>query len=270
MIHCLSCYKYPYDTKVIPYGSAFPTNVFRVNLISKTLPNSMIITGNDVEELPNDCKFAVGSKLYVVNGNNGSEVYIWNSKKFVLFTANSHESELPSDYYEIDGISFDGNSYFTTDLILTGDDTISFEYLAEMACNVIGSYKSGTAANNFSYYHSTNAYIRYDGSLYRTDLTHNTRYKIDFTPTGFYVDSNLERKWEEKQFTCDDAMRIGALPNSSAQKLNGAIYGRIKINDGNKFEGVPVVRVSDGEVGYYDITNEKFYTNQGTGIVTAL
>ena len=157
-----------------------------------------------------------------------------------------------------------------TDLILTGDDAISFEYLAKMACNVIGSYKSGTAANNFSYYHSTSAYIRYDGGLYRTDLTHDTRYKIDFTPTGFYVDSNFEKGWEEKQFTCDDAMRIGALPNSSAQKLNGAIYGRIKVNDGNKFEGVPVVRISDNLAGYYDLVSGNFYTNQGAGTVTAL
>ena len=270
MIHCLSCYKYPYDTKVIPYGSVFPTNVFRVNLISKTLPNSMVVTGNDVEELSNDCKFAIGSKLYVVNGNSGSEVYIWNSKKFVLFTANGHESELPSDYSEVNGFSFDGDSYFITDLILTGDDTISFEYSAKMGCNVIGSYNSGSANNNFSFYHSTNSYIRYDGNLYRADFSHNTRYKINFTPTGFYVDSELVKTWEKKQFTCDDTMQIGALPNSSAQKFNGAIYGKIKINDGNKFEGVPVVRISDNVAGYYDLVSGNFYTNQGTGIVTVL
>lgn len=270
MIHCLSCYKYPYDTKVIPYGSNFSENVFRVNLISKTLPGSMTLTGSDIEELPDSCNFAVGSKLYIVNGNDGSEVYTWDSEKFVLFTPNSHESELPSDYYEVDGISFDGNSYFITDLILTGDDAISFEYLATIACNIIGSYKSGSANNNFSFYHSTSAYIRYDGGLYRTDLAHDTRYKIDFTPTGFYVDSTPTKGWEEKSFTCEDEMHIGALPNSSAQKLNGAIYGRIKVNDGDKFEGVPVVRISDNFAGYYDLVSGNFYTNQGTGTVTVL
>lgn len=270
MIHCLSCHKHPYDTKVIPYGSNFPIDTVKVYLISKSLPNSMVITGNDVEELQNNCKFAIGSKLYVVNGNDGSEVYTWDSEKFVLFTPNSHKSKLPSDYSEVNGFSFDGDSYFVTDLILTGDDAISFEYSAKTACNVVGSYKSGSANNNFSFYHAASAYIRYDGSLYRTDLSTNTRYKIDFTPTGFYVDSTLVKGWEEKSFTCEDEMRIGALPNSSAQKLNGALYGRIKVNDGNKFEGVPVVRISDNFAGYYDIVNGKFYTNQGTGTVTAL
>lgn len=96
MIHCLSCYKYPYDAKVIPYVSDFPIDAIKVYLISKNLPNSMVITGNDVEELPNNCKFAVGSKLYVVNGNDGSEVYVWNSERFVLFTAKDY-SPVPGE-----------------------------------------------------------------------------------------------------------------------------------------------------------------------------
>lgn len=180
------------------------------------------------------------------------------------------KSELPSAYREVNGFDFDGNSYFVTDVILEGTDTISIDYTATIACNVIGSYKSGSANNNFSFYHSANAYIRYDGSLYRADLSANTRYKIDFTPTGFYVDSALAKGWEEKAFTCEDAMRIGALPNSTAAKLNGALYGRVKVNGGNKFNGVPVERIADNVLGYYDIVSGNFYTNQGTGSVTEL
>ena len=109
MIHCLSCYKYPYDTKVIPFGSNFPSNVCKVNLISKNLPNSMVITGNDVEELSDDCRFAVGSKLYVVNGNDGSEVYTWNSERFVLFTVNDYSptpDEPESDIVNIGRVDY--------------------------------------------------------------------------------------------------------------------------------------------------------------------
>ena len=180
------------------------------------------------------------------------------------------KSGLPSAYREVNGFDFDGNSYFVTDVILEGTDTISLEYMATIACNIIGSYKSGSAGNNFSFYHSANAYIRYNGSLYRADLSHDTRYKIDFTPTGFYVDSSLAKGWEAKQFTCEDAMRIGALPNSTAAKLDGAMYGRIVISDGDKFEGVPVERVADNVLGYYDIVSGNFYTNQGNGTITAL
>lgn len=196
----------------------------------------------------------------------GSVKRITNSLGTVLW----EKSELPSAYREVNGFDFDGNSYFVTDVILEGSDTILLEYMATIACNVIGSYKSGSANNNFSFYHSTSAYIRYDGSLYRADLLHDTRYKIDFTPTGFYVDSTLAKGWEEKSFTCEDKMRIGALPNSTAAKLNGALYGRVKVNDGVKFDGVPVERIADNALGYYDIVSGNFYTNQGTGSVTEL
>lgn len=109
MIHCLSCCKYPYDTNVIPYGSHFPIDTFKVYLISKNLPNSMVITGNDVDELPNNCRFAVGSKLYVVNGNDGSEVYTWDSEKFVLFTVNDYSpthDEPESDIVNIGRVDY--------------------------------------------------------------------------------------------------------------------------------------------------------------------
>lgn len=111
MIHCLSCKKYPYDTKIMPYGSNFPIDTVKVYLISKDLPNSMMITGSDVEELPNDCKFAVGSKLYVINGNDSSEVYTWNSEKFVLFTVNEY-SPVP-DEPESDIVNIGRADYMT-------------------------------------------------------------------------------------------------------------------------------------------------------------
>ena len=196
----------------------------------------------------------------------GTVKRITNSLGTVLW----EKSELPSAYREVSGFDFDGNSYFVTDVILEGTDTISLEYMATTACNVIGSYKSGSANNNFSFYHSSNAYIRYNGSLYRADLSANTRYKIDFTSTGFYIDSSLAKGWEEKSFTCEDEMRIGALPNSTAAKLNGALYGRVKINGGNKFNGVPVERIADNVLGYYDTVSGNFYTNQGNGTITAL
>lgn len=95
MIHCLSCKKYP-DSKNIPYGSSFSTNVYKVNLISKNTPNNFDIDGSDVEELPDDCKFADGSRLYIVNGNDGSEVYVYILNKFVLYTSPIKPEEKPT------------------------------------------------------------------------------------------------------------------------------------------------------------------------------
>lgn len=85
MVYCLSCEKYPKDTKVIPNGSTFPIDTFKVKLISNELPSTMPRTGTDVEGLANDAKFSVGSLLYVVSGNDGSEVYVFVDNGFELW-----------------------------------------------------------------------------------------------------------------------------------------------------------------------------------------
>lgn len=85
MIHCLSCEKYPKDTKIIPFGSDFPINTFRVRLLSNDLPPTLPTSGADVQGLADDTRFSVGSILYVINGNNGSEVYVFVDGGFELW-----------------------------------------------------------------------------------------------------------------------------------------------------------------------------------------
>lgn len=67
MIYCLSCEKYPKDTKVIPNGSTFPIDTFKVKLISNELPSTMPRTGADVEGLANDAKFAEFSNSLILD-----------------------------------------------------------------------------------------------------------------------------------------------------------------------------------------------------------
>lgn len=85
MIYCLSCERYPKDVKAIPLGSNFPANTFRVRLLSDTLPSPMPTNGSEVEGLADDANFSVGSILYVINGNDGSEVYVFIDDGFELW-----------------------------------------------------------------------------------------------------------------------------------------------------------------------------------------
>lgn len=87
MIYCLSCEKYPTDTKVIPYGSDFPIDAFKVKLITKERPSTMPKDGTDVEDLADGTKFAVGSLLYVVDSNGESEIYIYIDGRFELWNS---------------------------------------------------------------------------------------------------------------------------------------------------------------------------------------
>lgn len=93
MIHCLSCDKYPKDENVIPYGSTFPIDTFNVKLVTNNRPMTMPSSGADVVNLPDDTKFAVGSRLYVMNEGSDSEVYVFVDGGFLLW-----DSPLPLDY----------------------------------------------------------------------------------------------------------------------------------------------------------------------------
>ena len=87
MVYCLSCEKYPRDTQLIPEYSEFPIDVFKVRLISSVRPNPLPSSGVDVVGLADVTKFSVGSKLYVTNGENGSEIFVYDSNEFVLWTS---------------------------------------------------------------------------------------------------------------------------------------------------------------------------------------
>lgn len=197
-----------------------------------------------------------------VNPSNVSAIYVGNSLVW-----QTEIPELPYDYTRIDGIIFDGSSWFVTDINLSGSDQLQFTYRATAGCNVIGSYEGSSEDNNFSYYHTTNAYVRYDGSLYQPTMASNTDYVVKFGPTSFNVNGTNKSTWTQKEFTATSKMWIGMLPNSNAAKFKGTMYGNITV--ANKFNGIPCIRESDNEIGYYDTISHTFYENQGSGTLTA-
>ena len=91
MVYCLSCEKYPRDSHLIPQYSDFPIDVFKVRLISSVKPSPLPSSGADVVGLADSTRFSVGSKLYVTNGENGSEIYVYDSTQFVLWTSKRHK-----------------------------------------------------------------------------------------------------------------------------------------------------------------------------------
>lgn len=91
MVYCLSCEKYPRDSHLIPQYSDFPIDVFKVRLISSVKPSPLPSSGADVVGLADSTRFSVGSKLYVTNGENGSEIYVYDSTQFVLWTSKKHK-----------------------------------------------------------------------------------------------------------------------------------------------------------------------------------
>lgn len=173
---------------------------------------------------------------------------------------------LPNSYRRINGIVYDGAVWYDTAMRLRGSDTIRISFKASKACNVFGCYTTADAQDNYSLYITTSSngkYMRYNGGTYNSNFATNTRYDVTITPTGtsgLRVDSS----WTAQSFTTASDMLIGLTSvNATSAKFTGTMYGEIEV-EGRAFF-IPVVRIADGAVGYYDVFRELFLTNQGGG-----
>lgn len=175
---------------------------------------------------------------------------------------------LPDGYKMIEGIIFDGNCFFDTSINLTGNSILDFTYSASKACNVIGCFTSSSADDNFSFYHSTSAFVRYDGDLNRYSFSMDEKYHIIMSGSGLTVNDAIVLMWIFENFETSTKLRIGHLPNSSSSNyiFKGILYGIITVD--NIYKWIPCIRESDGEIGYFETISGTFLTNKGSGTPT--
>lgn len=202
----------------------------------------------DIADIPGVMKVTVGQEIAWINPNL-----------------------VPTGYRLLTGIIFDSDVYYEAPFKLEGSDTMRLAFSITKACNVIGCYSKTTADNNYSLYASGSSgakYMRYNGETYNSYFSLDTRYDVEITPTGttgFKTDST----WEQKNFIADDNMLIGSTSvSASSSKLDGTMYGNIEVVNKGLF--IPVERISDGAIGYYEAISGTFLENQGTGTPVAL
>lgn len=202
----------------------------------------------DIADIPGVLKVAVGSQV------------VWANPNLV-----------PSEYRRLTGIVFNSNVYYITQFKLEGSDTLRFSFSIDKACNVIGCYSTTTANNNYSLYASGSSgakYMRYNGGTYNSSVSLDTRYDVEITPTGT-TGLKTDSVWEQKDFIADSNMIIGSTAvGASSAKLDGIMYGNVEVVNKGLF--IPVERISDGAIGYYEAISGTFLENQGTGTPVAL
>ena len=186
--------------------------------------------------------------------------------------------KLPSGYTECSYVRSNANAWFATNLYLTSKSEVIADLQFEgSAGNVYGCYTGSNASDNFCLYAgsaSSDAYIRWDGHLYRAFRpTSGTRYKIRHSWNGFVVDGTAETNPftdnPDSVFTCANPFYVGNLANSSAAKLKGRIYRlTVKTNGGVVMDLVPCQN-SSNVCGLYDVIGRTFYQSQGTAFTGA-
>lgn len=179
------------------------------------------------------------------------------------------DDELPAGFKRLASIKFDGDFWYETGEVLTGDDdvTMTLDGTSTSGQNVFGSYNgTSSGTKNFSLFlygngSSSNCYLRYGEQLLRPRFGSGER-TITFGKSGtsgFLTDATAE----PDTFTTVAAAYIGMLPNSSSPAYTGSIVGNILV--GTRLKWIPCERESDGVVGYYEAVKGVFLEPVGTG-----
>lgn len=179
------------------------------------------------------------------------------------------DDELPAGFKRLASIKFDGDFWYETGEVMTGDDDVTMTLSGTVTTgqNVFGSYNgTSSGTKNFSLFiygggSSSNSYLRYGEQLLRPRFGSGER-TITFGKSGtsgFSIDATAE----PDTFTTVAGAFIGMLPNSSSPAYTGTIVGNILV--GTRLKWIPCERESDGVVGYYEAVKGVFLEPVGTG-----
>lgn len=187
-------------------------------------------------------------------------------------------ANIPNEYEEVEYIECTGTQYINTG-IKVNSSTSRYETKINPSSVSVTSGIFGTRNNNLGADLSSmnvfiiNGVFRLDwlvGSGYsEINISPNTEYTISIT-RGLATINNVD--YTSEQTTSVNSLYtfyIGNFNNAGRPYSNGFLgkiyYSKLYNNNILVFDGVPCYRKSDNVAGLYDLVNNVFYTNQGTG-----
>ena len=219
------------------------------------------------------------------DGNIVIEDAIKKDLKDYRVYGNTVQSKLPDGYTQVDYIeSSETGSYINTNYYPTSDTTIELDYkfvrttssstaipiLGERA-NLQSNFKFAIWVNSSSNRTALN-FGNYD-SGYVANSNPKVRNVITTDNSKLYYNGNLVASSDERTFSRSSLpiYLFGLNENNGLLHRNQVtqLYS-LKIYEKNSLvrNFIPCYRNSDSEVGLYDLVNNVFYTNQGTGVFT--
>lgn len=184
---------------------------------------------------------------------------------------------LPAGYTELEYLQSTGTQYINTGLAPSNLTRVTADFMVD-------SWGSGTTflfgaqTSNSQRYclgFSSSGTMRNDyGAQYTSVdiISTGVKYTVDKNKNVFTY-SGSDATWTQTTETFENMlyMRLFARDYSSSPGyLKGRIYNlKVYNNDVLVRNFVPAKLNSDGTLGMYDVVNNKFYTNQGTGTFVA-
>ena len=189
---------------------------------------------------------------------------------------------VPSGYQEVEWIGSTGTQYINTGVIPTNDiEMTATTYKESITDNnklmVLGLYQNSNRCYIPSLYTTNKMSINYglidvsNISYGQTAVGKHDLY-VHFTTSSQDIEIDgisIYHATASTTITTDRTLYMFALHNDSGASgfMSYRIYScQIKLNDTLVRDFVPCYRISDNERGLYDLVNNEFYTNQGSGI----
>lgn len=220
------------------------------------------------EEKTADNGKSVLSVTININGTEKNIDYVITSVKGTTL--------LPAEYQQVEYIESTGTQYIDTKFYPNSSTSIEMKASNESGSNVCLYCSRGPSG----YQDKTYTAILMVGKAIKVDY-HNTSYQNLATVTrgvpyvyrqnknALYIDDKLVRIIAETEFETDYSMYLLAshLGNSSVGNMGNIKLYYCKIWDGDTLvrDFIPCYKKSDNKVGLYDMVNNVFYPNLGTG-----
>lgn len=267
---------------VINYSGANITNETMFKDYSKLLNKAYIdILDDEGESLYNALPKTTGTGTSI-------DLDVEKGKMKLKLKANTQQntSILPSGYTQVDYIESYGTEYIDTEYIPTINDSIEAKFSSSLTSGDKNLYGCRISTNGEDYTIWTNISTG-KGIAVHFPITQTTKRDTGWFYTGNIIDNPVVLKVtpeycyvnNEIKYTFTDtrtpytgtrtAYIFGQNYNTPSYRgLYKLYYFKIWQGDELKRNYIPCYRNSDNVVGMYDLVNNVFYTNQGTGAFT--
>lgn len=256
--------------------NAFPTvsdedNEIQLNNTAKVTFKELGLKGDTSQEvIPEEQGTSVSNtSIYVSDVNTDKE-------NTIEMSGNTYQANtiLPSEYTQVDYIESNGTQYIDTGVNADSKLRLVID-LAMLNDPAFGAIKNVNSTYTRYHFQQGGTYFRlYSGSNGRDLGTFdNNRHYFDFNvPTGhLYMDGNEYLRTVDE---FDTGINFHFFRRNS-NDVNLITYNQQKLYSSKMYydsvlvrDLIPCYRNSDNEVGLYDLVNNVFYTNQGTGTFT--
>lgn len=271
----------------INYNSK-PTN-YTINKFMLIKSSNIVTLQTIVTKQENHTLYAMWEPLYTVtfDSNGGT---LTDNTKYVSY--NEPYGTLPTptkegyrfvgwaeQYQQLEYIESTGTQYIDTGLIANQDTGFEIDFTTNNALSTseFGSiFGARTSSKNNEYqlttYSSNNSYkgtLRYGNSnSYNAGFNNTTERQHMILKNKVYTGNSNESIQLDSTFETPVNLTIFGVNENGTVIQNGSLkLYSFKIYDGNTLvrDFVPSIRTNDDSIGLYDVQNNQFYTNSGTG-----